>query len=288
MFHWREQRDGPVPAAPDVATVTADTRGTADRDGTATAATVDWGFTAASTAATSAGRRGAVRSTTGRAAGASEGDFAGLNLGAHVGDDPAAVEVNRHQLADALDVPRSHLVFLNQVHGNTVVVAGEDAPWAVPPTADAVVTRRADLALVVLVADCTPVLLADRAAGVVAAIHAGRPGLVSGVVPATLAVMREQGAGRIEAVVGPSVCPRCYEVPPAMRDEVAAVSAVSASVSWTGTASIDISAGIVDQLVRDGVTITWLPGCTRETDTLYSYRRSQRTGRFAGVVRLWS
>lgn len=248
---------------------------------------MDWGFTAASTPATSSGRRGAARSTTGAAAGASEGDFAGLNLGAHVGDDPAAVEVNRRQLADALDVPRSHLVFLNQVHGNTVVVAGDDAPWATAPEADAVVTRRADLALVVLVADCTPVLLADRGTGVVAAVHAGRPGLVSGIIPATLAVMREQGASAIEAAVGPSVCPRCYEVPEQMRDEVAAVSPVSASVSWTGTPSIDISAGIVDQLVREGVSITWLPGCTRETDSLYSYRRNQRTGRFAGVVRLW-
>ena len=178
-------------------------------------------------------------------------------------------------------------MFLNQVHGNAVAVAGDDAPWTTAPTADAVVTRRSDLALVVLVADCMPVLLADRAAGVVAAVHAGRPGLVSGVIPATLAAMRDLGASTIEAAVGPSVCRRCYEVPVEMREEVAAASPVSASVSWTGTPSIDISAGIVDQLVRDGVGITWLPGCTREADNLYSYRRNQRTGRFAGVVRLW-
>lgn len=275
MFHWREQRDGPLPSTPGAAT---------DSTGDGSAFTVDWGFTAASTP-TGAGRAG---STTGRSgAGASSGDFAGLNLGAHVGDDPAAVEVNRHQLADALDVRRSHLVFLNQEHGNTVVVAGDDAPWSTPPIADAVITGRTDLALVVLVADCTPVLLADRAAGVVGAVHAGRPGLVSGIIPAAIAAMREQGATHIEAAVGPSVCARCYEVPQAMRDEVAAVSPVSASVSWTGTASIDISAGIVDQLVREHVLITWLPGCTRESEQLYSYRRSQRTGRTAGVVRRW-
>jgi YfiH family protein len=286
MGHWREQRDGPV-QAPSGAAGSPATAGTPGK--ARTTGIVDWGFTAASAPATSAGRAGAKGSTTGASpTGASRGDFAGLNLGAHVGDDPAAVEVNRRQLAEALDVPRSHLVFLQQEHGNTVVVAGEDAPWPSPPVADAVVTRRADLALVVLVADCTPVLLADRAAGVVGAVHAGRPGLVSGVIPATLAVMREQGAEVIEAVVGPSVCPRCYEVPLAMRDDAAATSPVSASVTWSGTPSIDISAGIVDQLAHEDVLVTWLPGCTRESDHLYSYRRSQRTGRFAGVVRLWS
>ncbi len=278
MFHWREQRDGPVPTP-------------SGEPFTGPVATIDWGFTAASMPAAAVGRTGAVGSTTGgppRVTGASEGDFAGLNLGAHVGDDPAAVEVNRRQLADAIGVARSHLIFLNQEHGNLAVVAGDDAPWADPPTADAVVTRRTDLALVVLVADCAPVLLADRAAGVVGAVHAGRPGLSSGIVAAAMAAMRELGATTIEAAVGPSVCARCYEVPEQMRAEVAAVNPVSASVTWTGTPSVDVGAGVVDQLVGEGATITWLPGCTRESDHLYSYRRSQRTGRFAGVVRLWS
>lgn len=267
MFGWREQRDSPTDADPGAA-----------------AATVDWGFTAASVPSAV----GQPVGQTNSAAGASRGEFAGFNLGLHVGDDPAAVEVNRRQLADAFGVSRSHLLFLNQEHGANVVVAGDDAPWQTAPVADAVVTTRSDVALVALVADCTAVLLADRVAGVVGAVHAGRPGLITGVVPAALAAMRDLGATSIEAAVGPSVCARCYEVPEAMRAEAAAVSPVSASVSWTGTPSIDIAAGVVDQLATAGVAVTWLPGCTRESEGLYSYRRSQTTGRFAGVVRLWS
>ena len=99
--------------------------------------------------------------------------------------------------------------------------------------------------------------------------------------------MLEQGADRIRAAVGPSVCGRCYEVPSQMRDAAAARSPVSATVSWTGTPAIDIAAGVVDHLASEGVQVTWVPGCTRESDRLYSYRRHQRTGRFAGVIRMW-
>ncbi|SOC51899.1 conserved hypothetical protein [Ornithinimicrobium cerasi] len=82
------------------------------------------------------------------------------------------------------------------------------------------------------------------------------------------------------------MCARCYEVPAAMRDSAADIEPVSASVSWTGTPAIDVGAGVVAQLVRGGVAVRWLPGCTREDPNLYSYRRDGQTGRFAGVVRL--
>ena len=108
--------------------------------------------------------------------------------------------------------------------------------------------------------------------------------MTAGVVPATVARMRELGATTISAAVGPSVCGRCYEVPAQMRAAAAAISPVSATVTWQGTPAIDVAAGVVDQLSREGVEVTWVPGCTRESDDLYSYRRDQRTGRFAGVV----
>src|SRR5690606_21464239 len=107
-----------------------------------------------------------------------------------------------------------------------------------------------------------------------------------GVVPATLAKMQELGARQREAVVGPSVCARCYEVPAEMRDAAASVEPVSAGVSWTGTPAVDVAAGVVAQLTRENVSVRWLPGCTRENPDLYSYRRDGQTGRFAGIVRL--
>ncbi|HYO86673.1 MAG TPA: peptidoglycan editing factor PgeF [Dermatophilaceae bacterium] len=257
MFVWRQQlSDGPVDH-PD------------SRPASASQIALDWGFTGALTPD-----------------GVSRGDFLGLNLADHVGDNPAAVDANRLTLASEMGVARSNLLFLTQVHGRDVVVA--DGPWpGKPPVADAVLTTHPELALAVLVADCTPILLADTAAGVVGAVHAGRAGLLRGVLPAALEAMRDLGARSIRAAIGPAVCGRCYEVPEGMRAEAAVVSPVSATVSWSGNPAIDVAAGLAEQLSAAGVSLTWVPGCTRESPRLYSYRRRARTGRTAGVVRLW-
>jgi len=234
-------------------------------------------------------RLGVLVGFTSRRGGLSQAPWAGLNLGGATGDTPADVAANRARVAADLDLPCDRLLFMNQCHGRDVAVV--DGPWAGDaPAVDAVVTRHTGLALAALAADCVPVLLADRAAGVIGAVHAGRPGLVAGVVGAAVTAMQGEGAHPhgIEAVVGPSVCGRCYEVPPALRDEVAAVSSVTPTLSWAGTPAVDIAAGVVDQLRGAGVAVTWVPGCTREDPDLFSYRRDGRTGRHAGVIRLTS
>ncbi|HVD22015.1 MAG TPA: peptidoglycan editing factor PgeF [Lapillicoccus sp.] len=226
------------------------------------------------------------RRADGRGPGVDELDLGGRSA------DPAArkaVAANRTAVATAFGLPRERLLFLNQCHGSDVVVA--DGPWnGDAPTADAVVSTRDDLALAALTADCVPVLLADPVAGVVAAVHAGRPGMVSGVVYRAVSAFTGAGATPDDtvAIVGPSVCGRCFEVPEGMRAEAAAVSAASATVSWTGTPAIDVAAGVVDQLTALGIRVTWVPGCTRESPDLFSYRRDGTTRRFAGVVRLLS
>ncbi|MFQ6170490.1 polyphenol oxidase family protein [Oryzobacter sp. R7] len=220
---------------------------------------------------------GVLRAVTDRSEGVSTGRWSGLNLGLHVDDDEAAVRENRRRLQERVGRP---VVYMDQCHGAEVAVI--DGEPATAPSCDAVVTTSEDVALAVLVADCVPILL--RGNGVVAAVHAGRPGMVAGVVPRTLEVMAGLGAGDVDAVVGPSVCGRCYEVPAAMRDDAAAVQPVSATVSWTGTPAIDVAAGVVAQLRDGGASVRWVPGCSRERDDLYSYRRDGTTGRFAGVV----
>ncbi|HHU10576.1 MAG TPA: laccase domain-containing protein [Intrasporangiaceae bacterium] len=236
----------------------------------------------------------AVLGFTRRGHGGSTGRYRGCNLGAHVEDDPATVTRNRTAVVDAVsslagvESTRVTPVFMQQVHGASVRVI-EDLSQVAPagPGADpcdAVVTTLPHVALFSLVADCTPVLFTDAGAGVVAAAHAGRPGMLAGIIPETVAAMRDLGAERIQAVVGPSVCPRCYEVPETMRAQAMTVEPVSGSVTWTGTPAIDVAAGVVAQLRRDGIEVTWVPGCTRESDDLYSYRRDGPTGRFAGVV----
>jgi YfiH family protein len=221
---------------------------------------------------------------TDREGGVSAGAFASLNLGGHVGDDSVAVEENRARVAKSVGVQRDNLLFMQQCHGNDVVVV--DSVWGPggPPAADGVVTAAPGLALAVLVADCTPVLLADPAAGVVGAVHAGRPGMRSRIVETAVRQMRDLGARDISAVVGPSVCGRCYEVPDEMRGAAAAVSPESSARSWSGTPAIDVASGVVAQLVANDVAVQWVPGCAREDERLFSYRRDGRTGRFAGVV----
>lgn len=221
---------------------------------------------------------GARRLVTGRPGGVSAGEWAGLNLGAHVGDDPAAVAENRARLAAAVGRP---VVYMDQCHGAEVAVV--DAVPEQAPSVDALVTTNPHLALAVLVADCVPLLLASPD-GVVAAVHAGRPGLVAGVVPAAVAAMRDLGATAVDALVGPSVCGRCYEVPADMRAAVAADHPLAATVSWTGTPAVDVAAGVVAVLHALDVAVRWVPGCTKESPDLYSYRGSRTTGRFAGVV----
>jgi len=158
-------------------------------------------------------------------------------------------------------------------------------------TGDGLVTTTADLGLGVVVADCVPVLLADAARGVVAIAHAGRAGLVAGVVPRVLARMRALGAVQIAAVVGPSICGDCYEVPAPLRDEVDhAVPGTASTTSW-GTPALDLPAGVLGQLREHGVeAVEHVAACTFTDERFYSHRRfgadGTRRGRFAGVVRL--
>ncbi|MGC5568399.1 peptidoglycan editing factor PgeF [Streptomyces sp. FR-108] len=230
---------------------------------------------------------GAHFAFTDRWGGVSAVPYEELNLGGAVGDDPEAVRTNRELAAKSLGLDPARVVWMNQVHGPDVAVV--DEPWGECPVpeVDALVTARRGLALAVLTADCTPVLLADPVAGVVAAAHAGRPGMVAGVVPAAVAAMEELGAepARIVARTGPAVCGRCYEVPDAMRAEVAAVEpAAYAETTW-GTPAVDVTAGVHAQLERLGVRDReQSPVCTIESDDHFSYRRDGRTGRLAGYV----
>ncbi|WP_326583447.1 peptidoglycan editing factor PgeF [Streptomyces sp. NBC_00481] len=230
---------------------------------------------------------GAHFAFTDRWGGVSAAPYEELNLGGAVGDDAGAVTTNRELAAKSLGLEPDRVVWMNQVHGADVAVV--DGPWGaddIPPV-DAIVTTRRGLALAVLTADCVPVLLTDPVAGVAAAAHAGRPGMIAGVVPAAVRAMTGLGAdpARIVARTGPAVCGRCYEVPEAMRAEVATVEpAAYAETSW-GTPSVDVCAGVHAQLERLGVhDREQSPVCTLESRDHFSYRRDRATGRLAGYV----
>ncbi|MDG9709950.1 peptidoglycan editing factor PgeF [Streptomyces sp. DH10] len=231
---------------------------------------------------------GAHFAFTDRWGGVSAAPYEELNLGGAVGDDPGAVRANRELAAKSLGVEPDRVVWMNQVHGADVAVV--DGPWGSSsgiPSVDAIVTTRRGLALAVLTADCVPVLLADPVAGIAAAAHAGRPGMIAGVVPAALRAMTDLGAepSRIVARTGPTVCGRCYEVPEAMRAEVSAIEPAAYAVTSWGTPAVDVSAGVHAQLERLGVCDrAQSPVCTLESQDHFSYRRDRTTGRLAGYV----
>ena len=227
---------------------------------------------------------------TDRHGGASRAPFESLNL-AWAGDDPEALAENHRRLSDDF-APGDPVAALSQVHGNDVAYVGPEGPrhdlhGHLHARADGVVTDQAGVTLMVRGADCAMVLFADPGARVIGGCHCGRPGLVAGVVPATIGRMRDLGAREVTAWLGPHVCSRCYEVPARMRDEVAAVVPASrATTSW-GTPSVDLGAGIRAQLAASGVECVDMSRCTFESPDLYSYRRDHRdSGRQAGVIRM--
>ena len=211
---------------------------------------------------------------TDRRGGSSLGAYESLNFGFHVGDDPAAVTSNRSSIPNAQ--------FMNQVHGDKVVVI--DELLATDPTCDAMITTKTGISLVVMVADCIPLLFISREA--VAAVHVGRAGLINKVAIKTLHQMRTMGAIDVHAIIGPSICGRCYEVPFEMQQDVIANHPRAFSTTHKGTPGLDLPTALIADLVAEGVSYEASSICTMEDDLYFSHRKHNPTGRFAGVVSL--
>ena len=223
---------------------------------------------------------------TTRAGGISTQPYDTLNLGGKVGDDPAAVATNRQRLADRMGLPFDALVWMDQVHGTIVTLAGPTSSGPAEER-DGQVTTAPGVALAVLVADCVPMLAADPVDGVIAAVHAGRRGAADGIALRTLEAMTRAGsrADQVQVLLGPAICGDCYEVPAAMRDEVEAALPGSASTTSRGTPGLDLRAGLARQLRAAGVDSVLIDKrCTYSDLELFSHRRGAPTGRLAGVI----
>ena len=211
---------------------------------------------------------------TDRRGGESLGVYESLNLALHVGDDPAVVDSNREKIGSAQ--------FMNQVHGNHIEVI--DAVSLVIPTCDGLITKSTNVSLAVMVADCIPLLLVSKE--VVGAIHVGRAGLVNRIALKAIDLMRSLGAIEIHAVLGPSICGSCYEVPFQMQQDVIADHPRAFATTRKGTPGLDLPKALIADLVAAGVTYEASTICTFEDELYFSHRRQNPTGRFAGVVSL--
>lgn len=229
---------------------------------------------------------------TTRHGGVSPAPWASLNLGMHVGDDPARVRENRARLQAALTAiaPARSPQWLNQVHGTRIVEAEPDAARRQDflPDADAVTTALAQLPCVVMTADCLPVFFCDREATRVAVAHAGWRGLCEGVLEATVAVFPDPA--RVMAWLGPAIGPAAFEV----GDEVRAAFLARQSEATAcfrpspnaGRFLADIYGLARLRLAVAGVTAVSGGGLCTFTDSerFFSYRRDGQTGRMASVI----
>ena len=208
------------------------------------------------------------------------GDYSGWNLALHVGDDPQRVHRHRRRLEELLNLePGQHLAWMNQVHSAVVAEARVESV----PTADALVL---DSRVPGVPAGCC-VLVASRDGSLTAAVHAGRRGMLDGVVTATIESLQRSGVDPADlwAAVGPSICGSCYEVPDHMRTLSAQREPACASRTSWGTPGLDVAAGVLAQLERVGVGhVSAGRWCTYEDSRFYSFRRDGVTGRLAGVV----
>lgn len=223
----------------------------------------------------------------GRRGGVSTGQVAGLDMGTRAMDpaDPRLVPVweNRRRGVAAV-LPGARLVTVYQVHGADCVVAG-DWDEAGRPHADALVTDQAGVLLGILTADCAPVLLADRQAGVIGAAHAGWKGAVAGVTDSTIAAMERLGAdrSRIVGAVGPCIAQASYEVDAAFQGRFLAESADCERFFVAGRADryqFDLEGYVAARLEKAGIARVERLGLDTyaDPDRFFSFRRATHLG----------
>jgi YfiH family protein len=221
-----------------------------------------------------------------REGGVSEGTFASLNCGFSSGDEAARVVENRARALRRLGLPGDSLRTVHQVHSARALVVGEAQTGHQPVAADALVTGRPGIALGVVCADCAPVLIADREAGVIGCAHAGWRGALAGVIEATVLAMTELGARRraMRAAIGPCIAQPSYEVGPDMLARFAAEDPGSeawfAPVAGSDRLLFDLKGYVLRRLAAAGIDDrTALPDDTLADEArFFSARRTRRQG----------
>lgn len=231
-----------------------------------------------------------------RKGGASSGIFQGLNCGPGSSDLSEAVMINRHRVAEALDLAPEALVSLRQTHSAQVVTLTDATVDR--PDADGMVTATPGIGLGILTADCQPVLFAEPQAGVIGAAHAGWRGAKEGILEATIEAMIALGARRenISAVIGPSISQVAYEVGPEFFEAFTDDDRSTARFFINGSGDrmlFDLPAYGLYRLRQAGIGhAEWTRHCTyRDPERFYSFRRTTHAkeadyGRLISVIRL--
>ena len=217
----------------------------------------------------------------GRRGGVSQGVVSGLNVGHGADDDAEAVAENRRRAVAAV-LPGAQLATVYQVHSPDAVTVVRPWTHADRPRADAMATDRPGVLLGIVTADCAPVLLADREAGVVGAAHAGWRGAHGGVLEAVVGEMAGLGARRerIVAAIGPAIAQPSYEVDEAFRANFTAADERFFAPGQPGRWQFDLAGYAAMRLERAGVGTVERLGLDTypDADRFFSYRRATHRG----------
>lgn len=226
--------------------------------------------------------------------GVSKHPFQSNNIAFHVGDDEEDVRTNQLLLANLIGYDLNGLTHMRQIHSDTIVIVDETCTFERPPECDALITDLIERPLMVMTADCTPILLFDPIKRIVAAIHAGRAGAFQDIVTKTITKMQEHFACDpvdIIAVLGPSIGSCCYEVDNKIEEEASSRGLGLAIKKESDRYFLDVNAILKKQLSEVGILPTNLEEvdlCSScHNDILFSYRADgKRTGRMAGIIGL--
>jgi len=232
---------------------------------------------------------------TSRNGGVSKVPYQSNNLAFHVGDKVKDVLMNHKDLAQKLGYELSALVHMRQIHSDKIIIVDPEVHnFDNPPECDALITNLTDIPLMVMVADCTPVLIFDPVQKVIAVAHAGRAGAIKGIIPKTIQKMHTSFGSSIDdilVVLGPSIGSCCYEVGEKIAEEVTEQGCDFAVKTIKGHFFLDVNAILhhqLQQLGLNGKQVEDKSVCNAcHHDTYFSYRADQQvTGRFSGLLML--
>lgn len=213
------------------------------------------------------------------------------NIAFHVGDSPESVLSNHKTLAQKHNYDFSKLVYMKQIHSNIVHVVEDEDNFQNPPTCDALITDKKDTPLMVMVADCSPIVFYDSKKNVIAVAHSGREGTFQNITKNVIESFLSQynsDIANIEVIVGPAIGVCCYEVGKEIVDEAKRLELSYAIEEKNGSYYLNIPAILKKQFEALGVkNYTISQECTCcNTNKYYSYRAEGKTGRFSAVVAL--
>ncbi|MDA7817862.1 peptidoglycan editing factor PgeF [Sulfurimonas sp.] len=215
------------------------------------------------------------------------------NLAFHVNDNPLHVEQNHDALCTKLNYDKHSLIHMKQIHSDIVHIVNEDDNFDTPQTCDALITNKKNTPLMVMVADCSPILFYDDKVRVIAVAHAGRAGAFKNIVKNVIDTFTNEfksDISNLHVSIGPNINACCYEVGSEIYNEAKELGLEYAIELKNNSYYLDINSIIKKQLLTSKVkekNIEFSNECTTcNSSKYYSYRADSKCGRFAGIIEL--